>query len=285
MSLSTAARQYAQIARAIRYLDAHVEQQPSLETLAQAVHLSPTHLQRVFTRWAGLSPKRFLQYLTRQHAKARLRADHDLLSVSLELGMSGPGCLHALMVTYEAMTPGQIRRGGQGLAIAYGCGPSPFGTAWLAWTARGLCQLAFCDTAPADPAAALREHWPHAVLSRDDGQARAWLANIFPPDRTPGRAHLLLHGSPFQLRVWEALIHSSAGSVLSYRQLAAQSGAPRAARAVGSALAANKIGYLIPCHRVIRESGDVGQFRWGRERKQAMQLWEAGRHAALPPAD
>lgn len=271
------ARQYELVARAIRYLRANAAQQPTLAELAQAVHLSEYHLQRVFAQWAGISPKRFLQYLTKEYARQALREAQDVLSVSQASGLSGAGRLHDLMVSCEAMTPGEIRSGGAGLTLGWGRAETPFGLALAGWSARGLCYLAFLDGDAAPRQAELRAAWPAAQLRQDDAQAQRLMDQVFPGAPQPGRLHLLLRGTNFQLKVWEALLRLPPGQRVSYTQLAALAGAPKAQRAVGSALAANQIGYLIPCHRVIRESGDSGHYRWGGERKAAMLAWEAGR--------
>ena len=276
--LQEQAGHYETVARAITWLRAHVQEQPSLEQLAEAVRLSPSHLQRVFSRWVGLSPKRFLQFLTHEQAKARLRRpgeETDTLSVAADVGLSGPGRLHALMVSCEAVTPAQWRSFGEGLAIGWGFGPTPFGQALVAWTDRGVCHLAFATGPQASMQQALQASWPRATLTRDDAAAQALLARVFVQAPQPGRLHLVVRGTNFQLRVWEALLRTQPGEVLSYGELARRIDAPRAARAVGSALAANEIGWLIPCHRVVREGGEVGHYRWRSERKVAMLGWEA----------
>jgi AraC family transcriptional regulator of adaptative response/methylated-DNA-[protein]-cysteine methyltransferase len=272
-------RHYAVVARAIEFLRAHARRQPSLAELADAVHLSEFHLQRVFAAWAGISPKRFLQYLTKEYARQALRDSRDVLSVAAAAGLSGGGRLHDLMVSCEAMTPGEIQAGGRGVALGCGRAPTPFGPALIGWTPRGICHLAFCGDDPAADDARLACLWPAADLTRDDSAAARLAARIFPADAEPGRLHLLLRGTNFQVKVWEALVSVEPSRVISYGQLAAMAGAPRAQRAVGGALAANTIGYLIPCHRVIRESGDIGSYRWGSERKAALLAWEAGRAA------
>lgn len=270
-------RHYALVAKAIGFISSHARSQPSLEDIAAAVHVSPYHLQRQFAAWAGISPKRFLQFLTKGYAKAQLRQSLDNLSVAESAGLSSTSRLHELMVSCEAMTPGEIKSGGRGLTIGYGLAPSPFGEALVAWTARGVCHLAFCVADREAMFGALAGEWPGAVRVRDDARAAALMAEIFPETPARGRMHLVLRGTNFQIKVWEALIRIESGSLISYGQLAHGIGSPRAQRAVGSAIAANQIAYLIPCHRVIRDSGDTGQYRWGPERKRAMLAWEAGR--------
>lgn len=282
--LQCPARQYAVVVRAIDYLRANALRQPTLAEVAAAVHMSEFHLQRVFAAWAGISPKRFLQYLTKEYARQALRTTADLLSVTEASGLSSASRLHDLMVTCEAMTPGEIKRGGAGVVLGFGCGATPFGEALVGWTARGLCHLAFLDDDEAIRLAELASQWPAAQHQRDDGQARQWLDQVFAVTPQRGSLHLVLRGTNFQIKVWEALLKVESSRVVSYTQLAQLAGTPRAQRAVGSALAANTIGYLIPCHRVIRESGDFGRYRWGSERKTAMLAWEAGQagHEARP---
>lgn len=270
---------YTTVAAAIRYIRQHARRQPGLGEVAAAVGLSEFHLQRLFSEWAGISPKRFLQYLTKEHARAALAASADVLSASLSGGLSGPGRLHDLMISCEAMSPGEIKSGGAGLRIGYGEAGTPFGPALIAWTERGICHLEFAP----GPETTLHSAWPAATLAHEPAAAQALAARIFPTSPQPGKLHLLLRGTNFQIKVWEALLRIPPGRVLSYSQLAQLAAAPRAQRAVGSALAANTIAYLIPCHRVIRESGEIGNYRWASERKQALLAWEEAR-AATPQA-
>jgi len=274
-------RHFDVIAQAIRFIRCHARQQPSLEEIAAAVHMSPHHVQRVFSDWAGISPKRFLQYLTKEFARQRLGAADDSLSVALDAGLSGTSRLHDLMVSCEAMTPGEIRSAGRGLNIGFGFAPSPFGEVLVAWTERGVCHFAFRTSGQGEMVSALSARWPEATLTPDHGRAGELLRLIFPETPTRGKIHLVLKGTNFQIKVWEALVHSEFGQVTSYQQLARQAGSPHAQRAVGNALAANSIGFLIPCHRVIRETGDVGDYRWGSERKLALLGWEEARASAF----
>lgn len=280
--LAEAAQHYDTVARAIAYLRQHAREQPSLEELAAVVDLSPHHLQRVFTRWAGLSPKRFVQVLTRAHAREALKQSASVLEAALASGLSGPGRLHDLMVVCEAMSPGEVQSGGQGVVLQWGRAPTPFGLALLGWTPRGLCHLMFCDPPPGQDLMALRAEWPAAELQEHPAGALDWSRRIFTAMTgrqagAEGALPVLLKGSNFQIKVWEALLQSHSGQVLSYGQLARQMGMPGAARAVGSAVAANTLGWLIPCHRVLREGGDWGQYRWGTDRKAALLAWEAAR--------
>lgn len=274
-------RQFALVARAIAFIRTHARKQPTLEEIAAAVHLSPFYLQRLFSSWAGLSPKRFLQYLTKEHAKKVLTDSTDVFSVIAETGLSSTSRLHELMISTEALSPAEIRASGQGLVIDCGIGLSPFGPALAGWTARGLCHFTFCTGNEAEMLAELAALWPRASIKRNDEAARDLMATVFPSTPQRGRLHLLLRGTNFQIKVWEALIRSEPGKILSYGQLARQAATPKAQRAVGSALAANTIAYLIPCHRVIRESGEIGSYRWGSDRKMAMQAWEAGRNTTV----
>jgi len=272
-------RQYDAVAQAIAFIRANVARQPELAEVAAAAHLSEFHLQRVFSAWAGLSPKRFLQYLTKEHAREALRSSVGVLDAALDAGLSGPGRLHDLMVSCEALTPGEIRAQGAGVELRYGYAATPLGDALLGWTARGVCHLAFCDADRAAQLDTLQRLWPAADFLRDDAAAAALATSVFPASPAPGKLHLLLRGTNFQIKVWEALLKIPPASLLSYGQLAAHLGRPQAARAVGSAVAANNIAWLIPCHRVIREDGSNSNYRWGVERKLALRAWEAGRLA------
>lgn len=282
----TQSRHYALVARAIGFIRAHAQKQPTLKEIADAVHLSPFHLQRLFVDWAGISPKRFLQYLTKEYAKQRLARSADVLSVADSAGLSSSSRLHDLMVSCEAMTPGEMQSGGRGMDIGCGFAASPFGPALAAWTSRGICHFAFCIADEQAMLAELALLWPRAVFERDDRHAVELLLQVFPRTPTRGSVHLVLRGTNFQIKIWEALIHTEFGSMLSYQRLARQAGASGAQRAAGGALAANTIAYLIPCHRVIRDSGEVGNYRWGSDRKLAMLGWEASRVAAriAPPS-
>lgn len=273
-------RQYAAVARAIAFVRANASRQPELAEIAAAANLSEFHLQRLFSAWVGLSPKRFLQYLTKEHARAALRDSAGVLDAALDAGLSGPGRLHDLMVSCEALTPGEIRAGGAGVELHHGFATTPLGDALFAWTPRGICHLAFCDGDRAEKLAALRADWPAATFVGDAGGAAGGAAElaarVFPAMPTPGRLHLLLKGTNFQIKVWEALLKIPPAALVSYGRLAGHLGQPQAARAVGAAVGANRIAWLIPCHRVIREDGDSGNYRWGVERKLALRAWELG---------
>lgn len=269
---------YQRIARAIEYLRTHHDDQPDLATLARHAGLSEHHFQRLFTRWAGVSPKRFLQHLTLEDARRRLAASRNVLDLSGELGLSGSGRLHDLFVTVEAMSPGEARSGGAGLDISWGLHDSPFGRALIASTRRGICALHFVDDSE-EPSALLGADWPAATLKRSDSATRDLAQRIFAPldGRRREPLALLLKGSNFQIQVWRALLRLPPGALTSYGDLAAALDAPTAARAIGSAVGANRIGWLIPCHRVIRAGGEITGYRWGSSRKAAMLGWEAAR--------
>jgi len=276
----TGHRHYALVAAAIRYLQLQRARQPELREVAGALGVGEAHLQRVFSAWAGISPKRFLQSLSRDAAVAALRERASVLEASLAAGLSGPGRLHDLTVACDAMTPGEIATGGAGLVLTVGWAPSPFGQTLLAFGDRGVCELAFHDAVTPAAEQQLRAQWPAAGWTRDDGAAAALAARIFARPLERGRLHLLLRGTNFQLRVWRALLDVVEGERVSYAQLAAMAGRPGANRAVGSAMAGNRIAYLIPCHRVIRGDGATGAYRWGAERKLALQGWESARAGA-----
>ncbi|MBI3918327.1 MAG: methylated-DNA--[protein]-cysteine S-methyltransferase [Betaproteobacteria bacterium] len=273
-------RDYQRVARAIDYLRRHAGEQPPLAVVARHVHLSEHHFQRMFTRWAGVSPKRFLQFLTVEHAKARLAAQPDVAALADDSGLSGAGRLHDLFVTLEAMSPGEFKTGGAGLAIRYGIHDSPFGPCLIAATPRGICGLHFLDdTRPGTATALLHRQWPYADLTLNTAAVRPLGARLFAPLMAqPDRPlALVVKGTNFQMQVWRALIEVPFGGLTTYRGIARRIGHPAAARAVGNAVASNPIAYLIPCHRLIRETGDFGNYRWGEPRKAAMLGWEAAR--------
>ena len=274
MSTPDSLTQYKTVARAIRFIRAQAKHQPELGDIASAVNMSEHHLQRIFSAWAGISPKRFLQYLTKEHARQALQDSADTLSAAIDAGLSGSGRLHDLMISCEGMTPGEIKSAGSGVQLNYGTAETPFGIALAGWTRRGVCYLAFLDDDMDNRLAELQQQWFNAEFIEDHQGAIQLMQQIFPDAPQPGKLHLLLRGTNFQIRVWEALLNTHPGQFISYSQLAAATGSPKAQRAVGSAVAANNIGLLIPCHRVIRESGDTGNYRWGPERKQAIHNWE-----------
>ena len=270
---------YARIERAIRFIEDNRLEQPSLDRVAAGVGMSAFHLQRVFTAWAGVSPKLFLRYVTLDHAREALMDARPVLDAALDVGLSGPGRLHDLFVTLEAATPGEVGAGGRGLDIRYGRHDGPFGRFLVAATERGVCRIAF-EQEGENPVEALADAWPNARLMEDE--AHTWriageaLAHGIDGGDSPIR--LWARGTNFQIKVWEALLRVPAGRLVSYGGLARAIGKPRASRAVGQAVGANPIAVLIPCHRAIRASGrfETG-YRWGSARKRALIAWEAAR--------
>ncbi len=278
-----ASQDYARVAAAIEFLEANAGAQPALEAVAAHLGLSAPHAQRVFQRWAGISPKRLLQLLTLDHARELLARGTPVLETALEAGLSGPGRLHELFVTLEAMSPGEYRLGGAGLAIRAGFAASPFGRVFLAATARGVCGLGFCD--PEDDAAVeadLRRRWPRAAWTRDDAASAALARRIFAGEGARGPLAVLVRGTNFQVQVWRALLAIPEGAATSYAAVAARAGRPAAVRAAAGAVGDNPVAWLIPCHRVLRTGGAPGGYRWGLARKRAMLAWEAARHAPPP---
>lgn len=273
---------YARVGRAVRFVEEHAAEQPSLEEVAAHVGLSPYHFQRLFRRWAGVSPKRFLQYLTVESAKELLRGSASVLDAALEVGLSGPSRLHDLFVSVESVTPGEYKRFGEGLELRYGLHRTPFGDCLAAVTERGLCSLAFVDDdGRAEAFDALAATWREAALVEDPAASCPVIEQIFGADGpVEGRAiRVLLRGTRFQLKVWEALLRIPEGAFVSYGALAAAVGHPGASRAVGNAVGENPIAYLIPCHRVLRASGQIGGYRWGTTRKRALVAREAARQS------
>ena len=277
-------RTYQRMADAIRYLLQHAADQPRLADVAAAVHLSEYHLQRLFTQWTGVSPKRFLQQLTVEAAKTALGSEQPLQTLSYELGLSGSSRLHDLFVTLEAMTPGEYRQGGAGLVIHWSWGTSRFGPLLAATTPRGVCALQFLPDA-ASALAWLHTRWPQARLHAAGDGHLALRRQLFEPLSPAQPLSLHLQGSNFQIQVWRALLSLPYGSLASYGQLATRLGKPGAARAVGNAVGANPVAWLIPCHRVIRAGGACGGYRWGETRKLALLGWEAARSVAQTADD
>jgi len=273
---------YLRIEKAISFLQLNYTRQPDLQEVARCVHLSEYHFQRLFTRWAGISPKRFLQYLTLEHAKRALRESRSVLDATFDAGLSSPGRLHDLFVTVEAMTPGEFKQSGEGLIIKYGFHSTLFGECLLAVTERGICGLSFVpEGRRGQVLKELRERWTGATLREASGTTQPVVDRLFARSAKKRRAplQLLLKGTNFQIKVWEALIRIPEGSVVSYEDLARSIGSPRASRAVGSAVGKNPVAYIIPCHRVIRREGIIGNYHWGQERKKALLGWEWARTA------
>ena len=269
---------YDLVRQVIERISLDYREQPSLEALASGIGVSPDHLQAVFRRWAGLTPKAFLQAVTLDHARRLLKEeDLPLLEASLELGLSGPGRLHDLFVTHEAMSPGEFKTGGDGLTIRHGFHPSPFGTAVVLATDRGLCGLAFADPGEEEPALAdMTRRWPEARHVRDDGATADLAARVFTQERwrKDDPLRVVLIGTDFQVRVWEALLRIPFAQVETYRDVAGAIGQPKAARAVGAAVGRNPISFVVPCHRALGQSGALTGYHWGLTRKRAMLGWE-----------
>lgn len=270
-------RDYDRIEKAISFIRSNVTFQPTLEDIASHVGLSPFHFQRLFRRWAGVSPKRFLEYLTVTRAKELLDSSDSILDVSHSLGLSGAGRLHDQFVSIEAISPGEYKALGSGVQIYYGIHPGPFGNMLLAQTSRGLCALSFVDTASLQHEIdALCRHWPNANIIEDSVRTAQTANKIFNgPLDDNDKIHLMVRGTNFQINVWKALLTIPPGHIRSYQQLADQLQITRASRAVANAMAANPVAFLIPCHRVLRNNGELGGYRWKMERKQVMLAWEA----------
>ncbi|AUD02488.1 methylated-DNA--[protein]-cysteine S-methyltransferase [Spirosoma pollinicola] len=274
---------YQQIARAIEHLTATFREQPTLSELAEKANLSEFHFQRLFTEWAGVSPKKFGQYLTLEHAKSRLRTGAPLADAAHDAGLSGTGRLHDLFVSIEGVTPGQFKLAGAGLLLSYGVFNSPFGP-YVLGALRGKIALLHFLTEGDQPETILATAWPEVSLQNDPSALQPLADQIFAQTTVADMVNtstkplpILLRGSAFQLKVWEALLKIPEGRLVSYDQIADAIGQPTASRAVGTAIGANPVGYLIPCHRVIKKTGLFGGYRWGVERKQAMLGWEAAR--------
>lgn len=266
---------YDLMAAALRYIEERAGQQPTLDEVAAAIGLSPAHFQRVFSRWVGVSPKRYLQYLTLDHARRLLKERFTVLDATYEAGLSSPGRLHDLFVRWEAMTPGEYARDGAGLTIRTGWFDTPFGEALAMGTDRGLCGLAFAAECGRDPALAdLAGRWSAARFVEDPETLRPWIDAAF---GGAGEVAVAPIGAPFQIKVWEALLAVPSGHVTTYSEIARRIGNPRAVRAVGTAVGRNPVSWLIPCHRALRRDGQLGGYHWGLPLKRAMLAWEAAR--------
>lgn len=281
-SLPACADDYLLVQKALRFITEHSQAQPGVEAIADATGLSSVELTALFRRWAGLTPKAFLQAVTLDHARRLLDQGMPLLDAAFEVGLSGPSRLHDLFVTHESVSPGEYKSGGEGLEITYDFVPSPFGLALPMLNPRGLCGLAFAD--PGEEGTALedmRRRWPKARYSRDGGKSRAIAERIFNPARwqesQPLRVHLI--GTDFEIRVWETLLTIPLGRATSYSSIANRLDKPKAARAVGAAVGRNPISFVVPCHRVVGKSGALTGYHWGLTRKRAMLGWEAGKAA------
>ena len=269
---------YDLIEAAIVWLDAHRAENPSLEAVAAHLGLSPAHFQRMFSRWVGVSPKRYVQYLTLDHARRLLAERRSVLDATYEAGLSSPGRLHDLFVRWEAMTPGDYAHRGAGLEIAYGWFDGPFGPTLAMGTRRGLCGLAFAAEVGREAAMGdMRGRWPEATYVAAPGRVAPWVNAAFGGG---GEAAVAPIGAPFQIKVWEALLRVPTGHVTTYSEIAAAIGSPRAVRAVGTAVGRNPVSLLIPCHRALRKDGGLGGYHWGLGVKRAILGWESARAEA-----
>ncbi len=271
-------RDYQRIALAIKYIEENASSQPSLAKIAASIHLSEYHFQRLFQRWVGISPKRFLQHITKEYAKKLLRESESVLDTSYRTGLSSPGRLHDLLVTWEAVTPGEYKNRGAEMRITYGIHPSPFGECLIAISERGVCQLSFIDQDNhAETITELEKKWPLAELVESatvTGEMNTRLWEHFQGKITRAPLPITLRGTNFQLKIWEALLRIQPGAIVTYQDIAVQVGLPRASRAVGNAVGSNPIPIIIPCHRVIRKNGEFGNYRYGETRKKALFGWE-----------
>ena len=269
-------REFARMTRAIEFIEREFQRQPRLAEIARFVGLSEFHFNRLFRRWTGLTPKQYLAEVTNRAAGTALRSEPSVLDAAHSVGLSGGGRLHDLTVTLEAMTPGEIRAGGEGVTIRHGIADTPFGTCFIAETQRGLCRLAFIDgSSDAKELKALRDLWPKARFVRDDARAKTLVEIIW--GNKPATVPLAVCGTNFQVQVWRALLELDATESVTYSALARRLGMPDGARAVGNAVGANPIAWVIPCHRVLRAGGQLGGYRWGVARKQMIRRWEERR--------
>ena len=281
-ALSPAAADYDVVRRAIAFVSEHWRAQPEIDVIAAAAGVSASDLHRLFRRWAGITPKAFLQALTLDHARRLLRDSASVLDTTFEVGLSGPGRLHDLFVTHEAMSPGEWKSGGSGLTMSYGFHPSPFGTALVMTTRRGLAGLAFADPGEEEAALAdMKGRWPKANMVEDRARTAPLARRIFDSRLWHAERPLrvVLIGTDFEVRVWETLLRIPMGRAMTYSGIAAKLGAANAARAVGAAVGKNPVSFVVPCHRVLGKSGDVTGYHWGLTRKRAILGWEAARVA------
>ncbi len=280
---ASACRDYDRIEKAIQYIETHFDRQPELKAVADHIGLSEFHFQRLFSRWVGISPKRFLQFLTKEYVKELLARPRSLLDAAYGAGLSGPGRLHDLFVTCEAVTPGEFKAGGKGLTIAYGWHDSPFGECLIARTERGICWLSFVRSG--NRQALIDEFtaaWKKARIVEDPSRTRPLVARIYDPAMWKRSSPLpvLVKGTNFQIKVWEALLKIPVGTVVTYEDIALYIGFPKAVRAVGNAVGRNPVSFAIPCHRVVRKTAEFGNYGGGPARKKAMLGWEAAIQAA-----
>lgn len=268
---------FTRIAEAIEYIKENFKTQPNLEAVAEKVHLSPFHFQRLFTDWAGVSPKKFLQYISLDYAKNLLKGEATLFDTAYETGLSGISRLHDLFITIEGMTPGEYKNGGENLSINFSYAESPFGNLLVASTAKGICHIAFADDEK-EAFSVLKDKFPHAAYKQAPDLVQQNALHIFKADWSKlDKIKLHLKATPFQLKVWETLLKIPAGKLTTYGSVAKHIHAPFASRAVGTAIGDNPVAFIIPCHRVIKSSGLLGGYHWGSTRKAAIIGWEASR--------
>jgi len=274
-----ALRDYDSVRRAIAFISEHWRAQPTIEAMADAASVTPDELHHLFRRWAGLTPKAFMQALTLDHAKGLLRDSASVLDAALDSGLSGPGRLHDLFVTHEAMSPGEWKNGGAGITLRYGFHPSPFGTAIVIASERGLAGLAFADPGGEQASFAdMRRRWPNAAYVEDHAGTAALAKRIFDPRlwRAEQPLRVVLIGTDFEVRVWETLLKIPMGCAVAYSDIATKISKPKASRAVGAAIGRNPVSFVVPCHRALGKGGALTGYHWGITRKQAMLGWEAG---------
>jgi AraC family transcriptional regulator of adaptative response/methylated-DNA-[protein]-cysteine methyltransferase len=272
---------YQRIEQAIRYLEENFQRQPALEEVAEKIHVSPFHFQRMFTEWAGISPKRFLQFLTIDFLKEKLQESKNLVEAAEAAGLSSQSRVYDLFTTLEAVTPQEYKQRGSGIRIEYGFHETPFGKCLIGITERGICWLSFL-IGKQDPRVELenmKHHWNNSVFHEDQFLTQAFVEKIFSPIATSQKLHLLVKGTNFQVKVWEALLRIPTGSVTTYQTIANSVNNPKALQAIGSAVGSNHIAYLIPCHRVIRKDGILGEYRWSSVKKKSIIGWEMAKAA------
>lgn len=269
---------YQRIEQAILYLEQNFQRQPDLDEVAEKVHLSPFHFQRLFTEWAGISPKRFLQFLTVGYLKEKLERSRNLVEAAEDAGLSSQSRVYDLFTTLEAVTPHEYKQHGAGIRVEYGLHETPFGVCLLGLTERGICWLSFLitDEDPRREIDRMKEHWHNSTFHQNQILTAAFVEKIFYRTKNDGveKLHVFVKGTNFQVKVWEALLRIPVGEVTTYQSIGMSISSPKAMQAVGSAVGSNHIAYLIPCHRVIRKDGQLGEYRWTSARKKSMIGWE-----------